>query len=79
MGTMLNLGKELLRIDPNDSRKLQYSRNGGRGWMTRYPGHSSTGDFQDLADNGNEILATTSRGLFYAKKSTGGSAWTRRS
>jgi len=77
MGTMLNLGKELLRIDPNDPKKLQYSTNGGAGWMSRYTG--GAGDFQDLTDNGKEILATTSKGLYYSTKSNAGRGWTRRS
>ncbi|MDR3048339.1 MAG: hypothetical protein LBV16_00610 [Elusimicrobiota bacterium] len=76
MSQMLNLGKELLRIDPTNSQKLQYSTNDGRSWNTRYCS-SSCGDFEDLTDNGDEILATTSKGLYYSKNN--GTSWNRRS
>ena len=66
MPTMINRGKELLRICPTNTAKLEYSTNGGRYWIIRFNGNSSTGQFSDLMDNGKEILGTTSKGLFYS-------------
>ena len=66
MPTMINRGKELIRINPSNTMKLEYSTNAGRTWITRYPGNNSIGQFSDLMDNGKEILSTTSKGLFYS-------------
>ncbi|MEL3901049.1 hypothetical protein [Treponema phagedenis] len=44
--------------------------------MTRYSSSSSQGAFQDLTDNGKEILATTEKGLFYSTND--GRSWMRR-
>jgi hypothetical protein len=63
---MLNCGKELIRICPTNPGKLEYSTNGGRSWIPRYSGNSSTGEFSDLTENGEEILGTTDKGLFYS-------------
>lgn len=76
MSQMLNRGKELIRISPKDSKKLEYSTNDGRSWIIRYSGSSSQGAFQDLTDNGKEILATTEKGLFYSTND--GRSWIRR-
>ena len=35
MPMMIDLGKELLRINPKDPKKLEFSTNGGRMWMRR--------------------------------------------
>jgi len=77
MSTMLNLGKELLRINPKDSQKLEYSTNSGRSWNSRYSGSNSTGNFSDLTDADKEILGTTTKGLFYSINS--GRSWNKRS
>ena len=66
MSTMINRGKELIRISPSNTTKLEYSTNSGRSWSLRYSGGSATGAFSDLTDNGKEILGTTSKGLFYS-------------
>lgn len=66
MPIMINRGKEMLRISPKDSRKIEYSITQGRTWISRYSGSSSTGNFIDLMDAGNEILGTTDKGLFYS-------------
>lgn len=76
MATMINLGEELLRINPKDSKKLEYSKNDGRAWINRFSGSSNQGEFQDLLDNGKELLATTSKGLFYSKNE--GRSWIKR-
>ena len=66
MSTMINRGKEMLRISPKDNKKIEYSINQGRNWMIRYNGSSFTGSFSDLMDSGKEILGTTDKGLFYS-------------
>ena len=76
MAQILNRGKELIRISPKDSRKLDCSINDGRTWTGRFYGNASTGSFIDLTDNGKEILATTDKGLFYSINE--GRTWNRR-
>ncbi len=72
---MINRAKELIRISPGNSSKIEYSTNDGRSWSTRYSS-SSQGDFSDLTDNGKEILATTSKGLYYSTND--GRSWSWR-
>jgi len=72
MPTMINRGKELLRISPKDPKILEYSTTDGRTWHQRVRSSSSVGEFQDLMDNGKELLATT-KGLFYS--TTEGRTW----
>lgn len=50
MPIMINRGKEILRISPKDSKKIEYSTNQGRTWMIRYNGSSNVGSFIDLMD-----------------------------
>lgn len=45
---MINRGKEMLRISPKDSKKIEYSTNQGRTWIVRYSGSSNTGALQRL-------------------------------
>lgn len=52
MPIMINRGKEMLRISPKDSKKIEYSANQGRSWIVRYSGSSNTGAFSDLMDAG---------------------------
>lgn len=75
MAQIVNRGKELVRINPKNAHKIEYSTNDGRSWIGRYFG-SACGDFQELTSNGNEILATTSKGLYYSKNE--GRAWIKR-
>ena len=70
---MINRGKELIRIDPKNNKKLQCSPNDGRTWNSRC---FQTYEFHDLTENGNEILATTSRGLYVSKNE--GKTWNTR-
>jgi len=77
MSTMVIKGKEMIRISPKDPRKLEYSNNNGANWLTRWPAQSRTGSFIDLMDNGRELFATTSEGLFCSTNN--GLSWTRRS
>ncbi len=72
---MIDRGSELIRIKPSNSQHLEVSKNDGRSWSIRFTG-SVCGDFQDLTDNGNEILATTSKGLYVSKND--GRSWVKR-
>ena len=74
MATMLNRGKELIRIDPANNKKLQCSTNDGRSWTSRFSNQNF--EFQELTDNGSEILATTSKGVYVSKNE--GRSWTKR-
>jgi hypothetical protein len=76
MPQMISRGKELLRICPNNSQRIEYSTNDGRSWIVRFSGNSSTGNFSDLMDNGKEILGTTSKGLYYSTNE--GRSWIMR-
>ena len=76
MSIMINRGKQILRISPKDSKKIEYSTNQGRTWTVCYYGSSSTGAFSDLMDAGKEILGTTDKGLYYSTND--GRTWTCR-
>ncbi len=76
MAQMIQRGKELIRINPSNKQKLEYSTNDGRTWISRYSG-SSYGFFNELTDNGKEILAHTSKGLYYSTND--GRTWIKRS
>lgn len=74
MSQMIRVGRELIRISPKDPKKIEYSTTEGRMWGVR--GSSSAfggGDFIDLTEDGNAILAQTSRGLY--RSSDGGRTW----
>lgn len=75
MSQMINRGQELIRISPQSATKIEYSTNGGRTWVTRFS-TSSYGDFKDLIDNGREILAQTSKGLYCSTNE--GRTWFKR-
>jgi hypothetical protein len=76
MAEMIKFGKELIRINPKNKKWIQYSITDGRTWVNRYTG-SFHGEFTDLVDNDKEILAHTSKGLYYSKNS--GRTWSKRS
>lgn len=71
MPTLINLGRELLRINPSKN-SIEYSTNGGRSWVTRYTS-SQCGTFVDLLPYGREVLACTSKGLYYSQNE--GRSW----
>ncbi len=73
---MILKGKEIIRIHPANNQKIEYSSNDGRTWHTRFSG-SMYGQFNDLTDNGKEILAVTSKGLYYSTNE--GRTWHKRS
>lgn len=71
---MINYGDELIRINVAKN-KIEYSKNNGSSWNTRYSG-SSPGTFIDLIEYGDEIIACTSKGVYYSKNK--GSSWSTR-
>jgi photosystem II stability/assembly factor-like uncharacterized protein len=74
MAQMIQRGSELLHIN-TQKNDIEYSKDGGRTWHSRYTS-SSYGSFIQLASDGQNILATTSKGLYYSKDS--GRTWHRR-
>lgn len=64
MAQLIIREKEWIRINPQDKTKLEYSTTDGKNWNSRYK--SSIGDILDLIDNGKEVLAQTSKGMFYS-------------
>jgi hypothetical protein len=66
MPTMINRGKEMIRICPSNPAKLEFSTSSGRSWNPKYCGDRNVGQFIDLMDNGKEILGTTTKGLFFS-------------
>ncbi|MDO5764939.1 MAG: hypothetical protein Q4P84_04440 [Elusimicrobiales bacterium] len=76
MSQMIAAGKEMIRINPNNPSRIQYSYNEGRTWLDRYIG-SAAGVFLDLSYLNGEIVAQCQKGTFYSKDQ--GRTWLRRS
>lgn len=74
MPQIIQYGGVLLRYNPQKS-VIEYSRDGGRCWATRYPG-TSAGVFYDLLPVGSIILAATSKGIYYSRDE--GRSWAAR-
>ena len=74
MAQIIQCGSELIRIN-TQKNTIEYSRDGGRNWRSRYTG-SLAGVFVDLLVYGPEILACTSKGIYYSKD--GGINWRNR-
>lgn len=74
MGQMINHQNELIKIEIGKN-KILASKDGGKTWNTRHS-NGNYGIFQDLTDNGTEIIATTSKGLYYSKNK--GQTWNKR-
>ena len=83
MPQLITYGNELIRINPSNN-KIEYSTNRGSSWITRYSG-SGCGQFRDLLEYGNEIIACTDQaGITPPTKALHGFAvvpavWQRRS
>jgi hypothetical protein len=75
MAQMIIKGKEMIRINPTNKTKIEYSTTEGRTWFVRYIS-SNSGDFNDLTDTGKEIIAMTTKGLYYS--TTDGRSWFKR-
>ena len=65
MAQIIQRGKELLRIN-TQKNTIESSKDGGRSWHIRFAS-SIAGCFVDLYDNGSELLACTSRGIYVSK------------
>ena len=72
---MVNFDGKLFRISNSNSRRIEYSINNGYTWIPSYIDYGTTGSFESLLDNGNEMLAQTEKGLCYT---TDGFHWLRR-
>lgn len=73
MPQLISYGRELIRIGAGN--KIEFSTNDGRSWTVRYSG-ASAGTFRDLLAYGRELLAVTSKGIFYSTNE--GRSWTSR-
>lgn len=76
MSQIITRSNELIRISPTSKAKIEYSITNGKSWLMRYNNIGITGEFIDLTDNGREIIATTSKGLYYS--TTEGRSWNKR-
>lgn len=76
MGQMLSHKQELIRIN-TQKNSIEYSTNNGLSWHHRFTATSMMGNLQDVMENGNEILLTTTKGMYYSN--TKGSSWHKRS
>lgn len=75
MGQMIVHQKEIIRIN-TVKNSIEYSTNDGKTWHHRANASTMMGILQDLADNGKEILLTTSKGLYYSTNK--GTTWHKR-
>ena len=67
MAQMIQHGSEIIRIN-TQKNTIEYSKDGGRSWHIRFFNISGgKGIFVDLFDNGSELLACTSKGVFSSK------------
>ena len=64
MAQMILHGRELIRIN-TQKNYIEYSTNDGRSWHTRYT-CTHAGNFIDLLDYGSEIIACTSKGIYFS-------------
>jgi len=74
MPQMIMLGSEMIRIHPA-KKTIEDSTSQGRNWSTRYSS-STCGEFIDLLPYGNELLAVTSKGIYYSTSQ--GRSWSSR-
>ena len=65
MAQIVQYGSELIRIN-TQKNTLESSKDGGRSWHRRYTG-SNAGTYVDLFSLESEILACTSKGVYYSK------------
>ena len=75
MPRLIQLGNEIIRVNPEKPTQIQYSISGGRMWSSRYTG-TSCGEFIDLIVYKNELIAATTKGIYYS--TSGGRMWSSR-
>ena len=74
MPQIISSGGELVRINAAKNI-IERSINGGVSWTPRYTG-TAAGTFRDLLTFGGELLACTSKGIYYS--TNGGVSWAPR-
>lgn len=72
MANSVSWGEETIRISPTDPRRLESSPDGIK-WTERFCGNNSVGEFRSIGEDGCDLVATTTRGDFFA--SGNGSIW----
>ncbi|WP_375605522.1 hypothetical protein [Flavobacterium davisii] len=65
----------LIRIN-TVKNSIEFSKNDGRSWQHQINVNSAYGQFLDLVDNGSELLATSTKGMYYSKNA--GKSWQKR-
>lgn len=76
MPQIITVKGELIRLNLSNNT-IEYSTTGGRAWFRRFLGSSNTGTFIDLIVSTNEIIASTTKGVYYSRDS--GRTWFTRS
>lgn len=71
MPQIIQKGNELIRISPTKKGELDYSTDNGRNWNRRRVANPTYGEFIDLLDIGNEVLAIMKDGkeIYYSADS----------
>lgn len=75
MAQIIQKGKELIRINPEKRNEIQYSTNNGSTWHIKYSSLSKVGNFIDLIDCGDEIMAIANNGESIYYSDNNGSSW----
>jgi hypothetical protein len=74
MAQIIQRGKEWIRINTQNNT-IECSKDGGLSWDIRFSSECK-GTFMELMDNGTDILARTSKGIYSSKDE--GHSWHRR-
>ena len=65
MGMMTNHQGIMFRLN-GEKNTVEYSTTNGRSWHQKHKFSDSQGQVSDIMDNGNELLVTTTKALFYS-------------
>ena len=77
MPEVIKKGKELIRICPTNTLKIEFSIDAGETWKIRYMGNpTSPGAFLDLEEGGKDLVATSEKGIFTSKNK--GKSWLKK-
>lgn len=75
MARLLELDGIIIRINPKNTKRLDYSKNQGKLWLSQYTG-TACGEFQDLSFDGKLLIAKTSNGTFTSRDK--GKSWSKK-
>lgn len=75
MALLIELEEIIVRINPKNQKRLDYSKNQGKLWLSRYTG-TSCGEFYDLSFEGKLLVAKTSNGTFTSRDK--GRVWSKK-